>query len=269
MLRLTLPEKEWFSFEDIAARWQVDINTVAHYVWDLHLLRPAFVMKELAYGKVQHFAQASEGEGLMDDTTTAYKSSITYTNGSAYEGKFLYVKTAMPSSEVEHFALFKEFKFTVDLLPNSSEVLAGTALYYEPLGECFTDFSGEQLYFSMMVATGGALAFEKCIPGIPISNEYLITREERDRFEALYRKQEIQKTGKRQEENSLYALGMMAILLAEKSKSFKIGERPNSEQISRAVNDLADRCDFDPTALKSLHKKIADGLRLIDDVNVI
>lgn len=270
MQKLTLPEKDWFTFSEIANRWQVDVGTVAHYVWDLHMLRPALLIKQLHLDGLESFIVSDSGHLERAKEEAGYSLSYTIMNsdGLEYNGRFLYVKTEMPDCDSNDLQLFRDFRYTAFVVPNPMESTADCAThYYDPLGNVFEGFDGEQLFFSVMAAQGGSISLEKCIPGIPISNDYVITREERDRFEEKYREEEIQKTGKRQEENSLYAIGMMAMLLAEKSNAFKIGDRPNAEQISRAVNDMAVQGGFDAASLKSLHKKIAEGLKQVSRMN--
>lgn len=268
MQKINLPEKEWFTFDELAKRWQVDVETVAHYVWDLHLLRPAFIKKGLNFFDLDNFPLCGEYEKLKFDGYALQFIAKTPDNND-YNGEFYYLKTDAFDCDGE-IASLESFRYQINMLPvpkskhfllfESYPQLMGTGNHF------LTDFTGNVLDTSISVLLNDGDHYERCFPIITLCNDYYITREERDRFEALYSENEIKETGKTQEENTLYAIGVMAMLLAEKSGSLKIGNRPNAEQISKAVNEAADRYGLPDNGLKSLHKKIAEGLKLANKV---
>jgi hypothetical protein len=260
-LKIKLPEKEWFTFEEIAARWQVDVATVAHYVWDLHLLRPAYVVKEMSLRGLEPLF-GSDTEQTEKYSSWALSYSLTRSSGDKYNEKFIYILPGMIDQNTSDIESFPLFSHAITLLPEHGSPDDYGTIHFDSETNCLADFQNEPLYLEVTASIDGK-SFDPCLPGIPVSNKYFITREERDRFEKEHSENEIKVTGKAQEENTLYALGIMAMLLAEKSGTFKVGNRPNAEQIAKAVNEIADKHGLTDTSLKALHKKIAEGLRQV------
>jgi len=265
--KIKLPEKEWFTFAEVAERWQVDVETVAHYVWDLHLLRPAFVKKDIRFRDVKMFFCPDHQKGDEDIDSYALTYRYEYTNKKEFKENFLYLNADYMHSEDDPVEISTGFRYQIKMLPDSSDSSGEGMGFFAYFGGClFADFKGEAVNLSVGISLDGISPKEKCIPMIPVCNNYFITKEERDRFELLYSENEIKTTGKTQEENTLYAVGVMAMLLAEKSSGLKISNRPNAEQIAKAVNAAADRYGLSDSGLKSLHKKIAEGLRLVNKI---
>lgn len=68
------------------------------------------------------------------------------------------------------------------------------------------------------------------------------------------------------EMNSMKALAIMAHILAKQSPKFKIGERPNAQNIGQEVVAFADDVLVGDThTLKSFHKKLSHALKLFDE----
>ncbi|MCW7540659.1 hypothetical protein OOT46_22835 [Aquabacterium sp. A7-Y] len=67
------------------------------------------------------------------------------------------------------------------------------------------------------------------------------------------------------EMNSLKAIAVMAHLLARSAPGYRTGERPNAEQIGKAVAEVAQQLFGDDVrGFKSFHKKVGEALKVFN-----
>ena len=73
---------------------------------------------------------------------------------------------------------------------------------------------------------------------------------------------------KKEEENTMKALGLLAIMLAEKNARYKKSDKPNASTIAAAVVELAGELKVDTNGIgvDSLRKKIAGAVKKINEL---
>lgn len=98
-------------------------------------------------------------------------------------------------------------------------------------------------------------------------NQLRVTRSSLDQFLLIKTKDNVNTNeGEIAEMNSDKALAIMALMLSEKSASYKIGNRPNSAKIADEIYDTATK-HFSENQLKGLnsfHKRILRALKTLD-----
>ncbi len=98
-------------------------------------------------------------------------------------------------------------------------------------------------------------------------NQLRVTRASLDKFLSINTRNKIKSSeGEIAEMNSDKALAIMAIMLSEKSASYKIGNRPNSAKIADEIYATATKY-FSENQLKGLnsfHKRISKALKTLD-----
>jgi len=150
-----LPEKEFFTSNEIAERWGCDTSLISHYINDMRVLRPAIISKDLDLPRSKHIRGQVADRLFEADTKTDDFIELP---------KFLYVKP---------------WKF-VGLFGDNDDYCNSTFCDFE-------DFEGRE--YCLAEVEG----LHPCDDGEIISrfhdnqpSELYITKEERDRFEKEY-----------------------------------------------------------------------------------
>jgi len=158
-----LPEKDFFTFEEIAERWGRDVSTIEHFIREKKILRPAL--------KFEHVQLPS------DNWFMALRDGCDSSEAASY--------SRLPSVVYVQPRDFKRCK-------NPDAV---STLYYASFSE-FQDFDGNPYWFSSVppeslypAREGKAKIKEKLCVARLHTSEVFITREERDRFERKHSSQ--------------------------------------------------------------------------------
>lgn len=132
----------------------------------------------------------------------------------------------------------------------------------------FYEYFSQKGIYEVCVTSRPIYQFKELLNPKTLNRDQLrVTRSSLDQFLLIKTKgNENTNEGEIAEMNSDKALAIMALMLSEKSASYKIGNRPNSAKIADEIYDIATK-HFSENKLKGLnsfHKRISRALKTLD-----